>query len=293
MAAEDSEGPSDQALIDADYDPERRAGPRGPYIERYARESEEARRTLDCRLDVPYGQKPRERLDIFPSRRPGSPVVLFIHGGYWRALSCKEFSFVARGLVPHGITVAAMSYTLCPEAALEDITRQSHAAAAFLAGNAGRFAGDPGRIFAIGHSAGGQQVGMLLSHTGEPGSAASAAGSAPISGGIAISGIFDVRPLRRSWLQPTLRLTEAAAADQSPLLRIPKRSAPSLLCVGGDESPAFIGQSLDYHAARTQAGLCSEFHLLEGLNHFQAVDPLVDPESPLTARILAFIRRFS
>ena len=292
MAAEDSHDPSDQAAIDAAFDPERRAGPRGPYLERYIRESEEARRTLDCRLDVPYGPNPRESLDIFPSRRPGSPVVMFIHGGYWRALSCKEFSFVARGLVPHDITVAVMNYGLCPQVSIADITRQSHAAAAFLAQSVSRSAGDPDGIFALGHSAGGQQVGMLLSHNEEPGFS-TGGGPALIKGGITISGIFDVRPLRRSWLQPTLKLTEEAAADQSPLLKVPSRSAPSLVFVGGEESPALIRQSLAYHTARTQARLQSEYDLLEGLNHYQAIVPLLDPESSLTARIVAFIRRWS
>ncbi len=292
MAAEDSQDPPDQAAIDAAYDPERRAGPRGPYLERYVRESETARSTFGCHLDVPYGTNPRETLDIFPSRRRGSPVVMFIHGGYWRALSCKEFSFVARGLVPHDITVGVMNYGLCPQVTIADITAQSHAAAAFLAKNAGRYAGDPDRIFAIGHSAGGQQVGMLLSHNAEPGASASD-GAAPIKGGIMISGVFDLRPLRRSWLQPTLKLTEEAAVDQSPLLRVPSRSAPALVFVGGDESPAFIEQSLAYHTARTQAQLPSEYHVLAGQNHYQIVDPLQDPESSLTASILAFIRRYT
>jgi len=291
MAAEDSPGRFDQALIDAEYDPERRAGPRGPYLERYVRESEEARRTLDARLDVPYGPGPRETLDIFPCGLQGAPAVLFIHGGYWRALSCKEFSFVARGLVPHGITVGVMSYSLCPEVGIADITRQSRRAVGFLARDAAVAGGGgvPGRIFVAGHSAGGQQVGMLMAQ-GEEGGADDAASH--IKGGIAISGIFDLRPLRHSWLQPTLRLTEEAAADQSPLLKIPSRSAPALICVGGEESPALIGQSLDYHAARTRAALRSEYYVLQGQNHYQVIDPLADPGSPLTARIVAFIRRW-
>jgi len=164
MPVEESQEARDRAAIDAAYDPERRAGPRGPHIERYVARSAETREALDCVLDVPYGAAPRETLDIFPSRRAGSPVLLFIHGGYWRALSSKEFSFVAAGLVPHDLTVAVMSYTLCPEATIAEITRQSRAAVAFLAREAQRFAGDPERIVAAGHSAGGQQVGMLLSH---------------------------------------------------------------------------------------------------------------------------------
>jgi arylformamidase len=290
MPVEESQEARDRAAIDAAYDPERRAGPRGPHIERYVARSAETREALDCVLDVPYGAAPRETLDIFPSRRAGSPVLLFIHGGYWRALSSKEFSFVAAGLVPHDLTVAVMSYTLCPEATIAEITRQSRAAVAFLAREAQRFAGDPERIVAAGHSAGGQQVGMLLSHNAAASSIGSGARAA-VKGGVTISGLFDLRPLQHSWLQPTLQLTPESAADQSPLLCIPSRSVPLLVTVGSEESPAFIDQSLSYHAAWTQRGLASEYFPLEGLNHYQAVDPLADAASPLTSRVVGLIRR--
>jgi arylformamidase len=120
----------EDASIDAEYDPERRVGSRQPFIDWYVRESALARERLECRLDVPYGPTPAETLDLFPSSEPGSPVLLYIHGGYWRALSSKQFSFVAGGLVPHGVTVAVMDYALCPKVTIADITRQSHAAVA-------------------------------------------------------------------------------------------------------------------------------------------------------------------
>ena len=141
-----------------------------------------------------YGPTPAETLDLFPSAAPGSPVVMFIHGGYWRALRSKEFSFVASGLVPHGITVAVMNYALCPTVTIAEITRQSHAAVAWLAENAWQFSGDPDHLFVAGHSAGGQQVGMLLGRTPRR-PARRRAGA--IKGGITISGLFDLRPLQR------------------------------------------------------------------------------------------------
>jgi len=282
MAMTDETG----AAIDAEYDPERRVGSRQPFLDWYVRESAVARARLDCRLDVSYGATPAETLDLFPSGAPGSPVVMFIHGGYWRALGSKEFSFVAGGLVPHGITVAVMNYALCPAVTIAEITQQSHAAVTWLAENAWQFSGDPTNLFAAGHSAGGQQVGMLLSDSKE---AARAAGA--IKGGIAISGLFDLRPLQHSWLQPTLKLTDESAAAQSPLLKIPKRAAPLLLSVGADESNAFLSQSQDYLAAWQAAGLVGEYVPQPGRNHYDAIYGLADPQSPLTRIIVEFIRR--
>jgi arylformamidase len=272
--------------IDAEYDPERRVGSRQPFLDWYVRESALARARLDCRLDQSYGATPAETLDLFPSSAPGSPMVMFIHGGYWRALGSKEFSFVASGLVPHGITVAVMNYALCPAVTIAEITRQSHAAVAWLAENAPQFSGDPTSLFAAGHSAGGQQVGMLLSGPGQ-----SAPGAGAVKGGITISGLFDLRPLRQSWLQPTLKLTDESAAAQSPLLNIPKRAAPLLVSVGADESNAFLSQSWDYLTAWRAAGLHGEYAPQPGRNHYDAIYGLGDPQSPLTRLIVDFIRR--
>jgi len=279
--------PPDRAWIDAQYDPERRVASRQPFVDRYVRESALARKQFDCRLDLPYGTGPAETVDVFPSRLPGSPILLFIHGGYWRALSSKEFSFVAAGLVPHGVTVAVMNYALCPQVTIPDITRQSHGAVAWLGRNAANFSGDPAHIFVAGHSAGGQQVGMLLSAGLSP---ERARALSPLRGGIAISGIFDLRPLQHSWLQRTLKLTDSASVEQSPLLHIPRRAPPLLVSVGGEESQALIGQSQRYHAAWREAGLSGEYFVQPGINHYEAVYGLADPLSPLACRVRDFIR---
>jgi len=290
MSSELGQTAPDGALIDAEYDPERRVGSRQPFIDWYVRHSALARERLDCRLDVPYGPTPAETLDLFPSSVPGSPLLLYIHGGYWRALSSKEFSFVANGLVPHGVTVAVMNYALCPKVTIADITRQSHAAVAWLARNARQYSADPGRLYVAGHSAGGQQVGMLLGGGGGPVGGSSAAGAGAISGGITISGLFDLRPLRHSWLQPTLQLTEPACEDQSPLLHIPRQAPPLLVSVGSEESAAFIGQSQSYLAAWQAAGLGGRYYLQPGANHYTAIYGLADRASPLAQTLAQFLR---
>ncbi len=263
--------------IDAEYDPEYRVGSRAPFLEWYIRQSAAARAHLDCVLDVPFGPTPAETADIFPSRFPGSPVFVFIHGGYWRALSSKEFSFVATGLVANGVTVVVTNYGLCPQLSIREITTQSHAAIQWLTGSASDYNGDPGNIFVAGHSAGAQQAAMLASS------------SNAIKGAIAVSGIFDLRPLLRSWLQPTLRLSEEMAAEQSPLLRVPVQGPPLLISAGGNESPALIAQSVDYCEAWRKAGLDAEFFEQPGLNHYEAIYGFADPASSLSLAAARFI----
>jgi arylformamidase len=287
-------GMPDRAAIDAEYDPSLRVASRQPYLDWYLRESAQAREKLDCSLDIPFGPSAAETLDIFPSQTSNSPVVMFIHGGYWRAFSSKEFSFFASGLVPHGITVAVMNYALCPQVTIAEITRQSQAAVAWLAGNAQRYGGNPAEIFVAGHSAGGQQVGMLMSGAGSRGlgGASQEAEDAArlIKGGIGISGLFDLRPLQHSWVQPSLQLTDSLAAEQSPLLQIPRHAAPLLLTVGGDESASFLSQSQNYLAAWRKAGLDGEYFPQPGRNHYESVYGFADPASALSRAAAAFIR---
>jgi arylformamidase len=288
MPTENDLGVKDRAAIDAEYDPSLRVPSRQPYMDWYVRESALAREKLDCRLDLPFGATPAETVDIFPSPSPNSPVVIFIHGGYWRALSSKEFSYVATGLVPHGITVVVMNYTLCPEVTIAGITAQSRAAVAWVARNAAQHGGDPQRIYVAGHSAGGQQVAMLLSGGRSPQAAEAAA---LIKGGVAVSGLFDLRPLQHSWLQPTLQLTDSLSMDQSPLFQIPSRAGSLVLSVGGEETPAFHRQSHDYLAAWRKAGLRGDFVAQHRLNHYEAVYGFGDPASALTRATLELIQR--
>jgi arylformamidase len=288
MQTQIDSGSPDGASIDAEYDPSRRVESRQPFMDWYVRQSALARETLDCQLDIPFGPTPAETIDIFPSPTPNAPVLMFIHGGYWRALSSKEFSFVAAGMAPHGLTVAVMNYALCPQVTIAEITRQSRAAVAWLARSARQYGGNPAQIVVAGHSAGGHQVGMLLSGGRAPDAAAAAT---LIKGGIAISGLFDLRPLQQSWLQPTLQLTDSLSVEQSPLFQIPKQAAPLLLSVGGDESAAFHSQSQNYLAAWRLAGLDGEYFAQPGINHYEAVYGLGDPASAMSRAVADFIRR--
>lgn len=260
------------------------------YAARDIMTSQRACETLSCHLDTRYGPTMDEVVDVFPSGKPGSPVLVFIHGGWWRLLSNREHRFVALGLVPHDFTVVVLNYSLCPKVDIPEITRQSRAALAWVYQNIERFNGDREKIYVAGHSAGGHQVGMmaLTDWPGEYGLPANL-----VKGGIPISGLFDLRPFYYSWLQPKLQLTEKVIERQSPLFHVAQLThlMPMLITLGGDESPEFHRQSRTFGDAwRDQGGTVTSLDQ-PGKNHITAIAGFEDPDSPLCRAVVGFVRK--
>lgn len=277
---------SKQEELDVEYDPARSVPNPQDYMEFFINESANARADLDCMLDVRFGPTIEETLDIFPATDQNAPIVIFIHGGYWRRLSSKEFSLVARGPVALGFTVVVTNYALCPKVTLPEITRQSRAAVAWLYANVRSFAGSRERIFVTGHSAGGHQVARLLNTLWKQDY------DLPddiIKGGFSISGLFDLRPLRYSFLQPMLQLTEEIIRTESPLFNLPHSSPPLIGTVGGDETAEFKRQSSDYIKVLQDAGRAASYYEQPGKNHFTAIEGFLDKSSDLCAKLSSFI----
>ncbi|MEM7308762.1 MAG: alpha/beta hydrolase [Planctomycetota bacterium] len=274
-----------QAEIDAQYDVPRSVEDPAPYRALLASKSAQARGLGSARLGLRFGPTEAEYLDVYPAGAD-APALLFVHGGYWRASSAREHAYAALGPLTRGVTVVITNYALCPDVDIAEITRQSRAAAAWVWSHAQELGIDRARIFAAGHSAGAQQVAMML---GETPSRAAELPPSVLQGGVGISGIYDLRPLRHSFLQPALRLTEDSAARQSPLLHLPSRSAPLLVTVGSEESDEFQRQSRDYAAARAGAELPGSFSIQGGRNHYTIAADLADPESSLCAELFAWM----
>lgn len=273
-----------QAELDAEYDVERSVPDFMVYARHYIDESKLARHRLKCELDVAYGPTRDERLDIFPAATRGAPVLIFIHGGYWRMLSSKEFSCVALGPVAAGVTLVNVNYALCPKVSIDEITRQARAAVAWTYCHAKDFGADPEQIFVSGHSAGGQLTAMCMNTNwsddyGLP--------DDTVKGGCAISGVFDLRPIRFTLMQPALQLDDGVIQRNSPQLLTPRRQrAPLLFTVGGDEPPEFQRQTQEYQQAWQAAGNNAEFLPQPGKNHFDAIYGFEDPKSPLCRALL-------
>jgi len=257
-------------------------------LRNYAEKSKIVRKKFSCVLDVKYGPTIDETVDIFPAKKTGAPLLVFIHGGYWVRCSSKDFSYLAAGLVNHGISVAVGNYSHCPEVSISEITRQNRALVAWLHQEGNNFGIDPSNIIVAGHSAGGQQVGMLVNTDwqglyGLP--------SDIIKGGIPISGIFDLSPLFYSYIQPKLQLTYQLIANQSPQLHISKSKIPLLVSVGEKETSEFYRQTIDFFQAWRGKGNPGKRWVEKGKNHFSIIENLYDPNSSFCQTIVDFVRQ--
>jgi arylformamidase len=192
-------------------------------------------------LDLAYGSDTSERLDVFTPKAAGAPVLVYIHGGYWRALDKRDASFIAPPFVAAGAMVVVPNYALCPAASIEEIVGQQRAALAWVWRHVAAHGGDPARIVVAGHSAGGHLAAMMLATDWpgvDPGLPADL-----VKGALSLSGVFELEPLRHApFLAPDLRLDAATAERLSPsVLGAPKR--PLFALVGGDESEEFLRQN--------------------------------------------------
>lgn len=272
----------DRKALDGEYDNREKVAESAAYLTRYARDSERARKELPCRLDIAYGPRPGETLDVFPASDAGpAPVHVFVHGGYWHRLDKADFSFVARAFLP-AAAVVVINYALIPTVDLDELVRQCRASIAWVHGNARSFGGDPDRIFVSGHSAGGHLVAMLMA-TDWPAFARLPADV--IKGGAGISGLYDLEPIRLCYLNEVLKLTPEVARRNSPILLAPARSGPLLVPVGALEGPEYLRQTADVVAAWRKRGLPAEALVMAGHHHFSIVSELETPTSALSGAL--------
>jgi arylformamidase len=248
------------------------------FFARWKDDSARARSTMTCKLDLRYGDAPGETVDLFPARKGDGSCMMFIHGGYWRALDKSDFSFLAPAWVDSGVSLAVVNYDLCPRVTIDEIVRQMLRASRWLWLHAEDYGMDQDRLYVSGHSAGGHLAAMMM------------AAVFPVfdarlpkdlfKGGLAVSGIYDMRPLIGiDFLQPDLRLDEDSAWRLSPAYLPPATRAPVMTSVGGAESGEFRRQNalLGQRWRPVFAGDVA----MPGKNHFSVVDGLAEQSSPL------------
>jgi arylformamidase len=258
------------------------------YLARWAVQSQQARAEARCELDIPYGSGARETLDVFPAEQRGAPVLVFIHGGYWRALDKSDHSFVAPAFTRHNACVVIPNYPLCPDATIPQIALQLARAVAWTCRNVQRFGGDPRRIVVAGHSAGGHLAAMMAAC--EWPRLDATLPREVVHGALSISGLHDLDPIMRTpFLQPTLQLTPDQVQQASPA-RLPAPRSGSLYAVaGGEESAEFHRQCRLVREAwgSQRVPVCE---LLPGLHHFSILDALVEPSHRLQQLALDLLR---
>lgn len=217
--------------------------PDHPYIfTRWLKDSAQTRRTHAALFDLAYGEASGERLDFFPAHRSDAPLLVFIHGGWWRSLDKSDFSFIAPAYTRAGINVAITNYTLAPEASVADIVLQQLRALAWLYRNAETYDFDPKRIVVAGHSAGAHLAAMMMSAIWPAFGADLPADL--VKGGVLLSGVYDLEPVRHAdFVNVDLKLGEDDIAPLSPYRMPQSHPAPFITAFGGKESEEFRRQT--------------------------------------------------
>ena len=245
----------------------------GDMVAGWERRSAEMRAQYSDHLDLRYGSRERNRIDFFKAAEKG-PTLLFIHGGYWQMRAKEVFAIFAGGPMAHGINVAMIGYTLAPDATLDEIVAEIDQGLDFLAEKLPALGADPNRIVVSGWSAGGHLTSMALSHR-------------HVNAGMAISGIYDLEPIRHSYLNVKLGLDEAMSRRNSPMTQAGGAMKPLALVAGSAELPLLRQQTADFAGHRAKYGLPVTYEEIPGADHFTIMNELISP----TGRITTLIRQ--
>jgi arylformamidase len=257
------------------------------HFARWSEQSAAARASQPCTLDIAYGRSAGETLDVFAASEANSPVVVFIHGGYWRSLDKSDHSFIAPAFTAEGACVVVPNYDLCPAVTIPQIALQTAQALAWTWRNVARFGGDPARITVIGHSAGGHLAAMMLAclwprHADD-------LPADLVKNALAISGLYELESIMHTpFLKDALRLTPEQVRQASPAWFPPPARGTLYTVAGADESPEFFRHNELIRKA-WGPGIVPVCESLPALNHFSVVEALVQPGHRLNDLALQLI----
>ena len=255
-----------QAERDAAYDNNAAVKNSAALIAERNRASETLRASRKSFLDVPYGDRERTKIDLYPAADKTAPCLVFLHGGYWQRNSREVFAMLVEGVAAHGWSVAIPGYSLAPDASLTEIVTEISQSLDWLAQN-GESYGISGPVVLSGWSAGAQLVAMALDHP-------------RVTAGLAISGVYDLAPIRDTGLNNALKLTDQEIASLSPL-RLPAVHKRLDIAYGTAELPALVFDSIQLHESRMAAGAPGRLFPIEGADHFSILSELRRPDGAL------------
>jgi arylformamidase len=268
---------AERAALDAQYNLRAAVPEHLAYFARYERESAALRAHWPGRLDLAYGPTARQAVDLFLPAEGPAPLLVFIHGGYWQSRDRKDFSFVAGPLLQRGAAVALLGYNLAPQVRMDAIVAEIRAGLAWLYCHAPAYGCDPARLYIAGHSAGGHLAAMALATDwrtfGLP--------EDVLKGVCAISGVFDLEPIRRCYLNEVVGLDEGEARRNSPIHLTLHGRCPVVVAVGELETKAFHEQSRAFATRLERDGWPCQLLVQPDVDHFGIIMSMAEADAPL------------
>jgi arylformamidase len=267
--------------IESQFNPRTTVPDVGIYTSRGDKLSAEARARYKFESDVRYGKGPLADLDFFPAKTAGRPLVVFLHGGYWRARDKKDYSFVVNGLIDADCSVAVMNYDLCPAVKLSEIVQQVKDGLVWLTAQSARWGFDPKQIFVSGHSAGAHLLAAVLAQTGQPYQLPAGI----IKKAYLLSGVYDVEPVLEISVNEEIRLLPEEVHAMSPLrFKFSPETSYEIL-VGGGEPRDWIRESSRFAEHLKNQGCAVYYQTMSDLNHYSLMFEFETPEGFISARI--------
>lgn len=266
----------DQATLDLAYNNSAHVGQakRDALILDWITRSAQVRHDHAEHQNLPYGTGMREVIDFLHCGRSNAPTLAFIHGGYWQSSDKDTYLFLAKGPMSKGFHFANIEYTLAPEKTMDGIVDEIRRATQWLLDNLPRLGGDASKLYVAGHSAGGHLTAIAMENP-------------QVAGGLAISGLFDLEPIRLCYLNKKLAMDAFEARRNSPIHRLPQTSRALWITAGGGELSELQRQSVEYFASRRKAGLPVEFVPTLSHDHFSILEELALPEGYLSRTLAA------
>lgn len=246
------------------------------YFERWEKLSSETRKKYPIIKNIFYGDNERECFDVFPSAKPNSKTLVFIHGGYWHLFDKTKFHFIAEAFYADDVTTVLINYPLAPAATIDEMVASCRKAVLWLHNNLRQFNGDPQQVYIIGNSAGAHLAAMIMEKKWMNKNAASF-----IKGVCLLSGIFNLLPIQLLQLNSVLNITKEIAARNSPVELMPAVNIKLFVCVGEDETDEFKDQSRQLYENWKDKNTALQFLELPAINHYSMLEPLLDKGSIL------------
>jgi len=271
-----------QDELEYQYNP-RESVPEYPALsKRKAEQARKVRETAKSWFNVSYGRSPRETLDIYAADKAGGPVLVYIHGGYWRSGNKEDNCNFVPTFTKRGATVVLLEYDLCPKVTVTDVVRQTRAAIAWVFKNITRYSGNPSYLYVSGHSAGGHLTAMALAHDWEK----EALPRDLIKGAVVTSGVFDLDVVAHLSVQEEIQMTPEIARANDPLTHPSLVNCPLVIAVGGAEPKGWQQMSEDYFNYCKQQGMKADYLVIPGANHYTMSENMLDANSSLSQAML-------